>query len=112
MPAKKELTIEYIDKKFKQVFDYLDGKFATKDDLGAFEDRMDKKFATKDDLKVALAEQSKELKDFAEEQTEHLARIISTTVAEPLEKHLQEVSMYEEVSMAIWKQISNKKKRA
>jgi len=100
MPAKKELTIEYLDKKFAE----LSNVFATKADLD--------RFATKEDLNQALADQSIELKQFAEEQTEHLARIITTTVAEPLEKHLKEVSMFEEVSMAVWKQISNKQKRA
>jgi hypothetical protein len=66
------------------------------------------KFATKDDLKA----QTLELKQFAEEQTGQLAQIIATTIAEPLDRHLREVSMFEEVSMAVWKQISNKQKRA
>lgn len=86
--------------------------FATKYDLIALEGRMDTKFVTKDDLKLAVAEQTTELKQFAEDQTEQLAQIIATTVAEPLDRHLREVSMFEELSMAVWKQISNKQRRA
>ena len=56
-----------------------------------------KGLATKDDLTT----QTKELQKFAEEQTDLLARIIATTVAEPMEKHFQkiakELDVYEEV---------------
>ena len=48
------------------------------------DEKLDQKlanFATKADMEA----QTKELKQFAEEQTESLARIIATTVAEPLE---------------------------
>jgi hypothetical protein len=41
---------------------------------------------TKDNLKNALAEQTKELKAYADEQTENLARIIATSIAEPTNK--------------------------
>ena len=64
-----ELTQEYFDKKLESL--------ATKEDL--------QKFATKEDLQAQTAE----LKAFAVEQTEELARIIATTVAVPLETHLQ-----------------------
>ena len=59
--------------------------FATRDDLFAMELRMDAKFATKADLES----QTEDLKAFAEEQTEILAQIIETTVAEPLHQHLR-----------------------
>jgi hypothetical protein len=44
--------------------------------------------ASKDDLKV----QTKELKKFSEDQTEALARIISKTVAEPMEAQFRKLN--------------------
>jgi 16S rRNA C967 or C1407 C5-methylase (RsmB/RsmF family) len=48
-----------------------------------------------------LNAQTKELKQFAEEQTDALARIIATTVAEPMERHFEkidkELDVYTEV---------------
>lgn len=54
-----------------------------------FDDKL-KHLATKDDLKSELAGQSKELKQFAEDQTEFLAAIVARTVANPLEEHIRE----------------------
>jgi DNA primase large subunit len=45
-------------------------------------DEQIKKLASKEDL----GEQTKELKAFAREQTEELARIISKSIVEPMEK--------------------------
>jgi len=50
-------------------------------------DQTIKTLATKDDLKI----QTKELKEFAKEQTDELARIISTSVAEPMEDHFRKL---------------------
>lgn len=76
-----ELTQEYFDTQLKGL--------ATKDDI--------KNMATKDDL----ASQTRELKEFAEDQTDVLARIIATTIAEPMERHFQsvgkELDVYAEV---------------
>ncbi len=93
-----ELKTEF--KKLHKRLDRFEGKF----------DEMEAKFATKDDLKIALDEQSKDLKSFAEEQTEHLARIIATTVAEPLDQHLRDATLYEEVTMNVWKKLAKQKK--
>jgi nitrogen regulatory protein PII-like uncharacterized protein len=132
----KFATKEYFDKKFGELDEkfatkeYIDGKltnfaikddfknFATKDDLKNFATKDDlKNFATKDDFKNFatkddLKAQTKELKDYADQQTEHLASIIATTVANPLQRHLEEVSVAEEVSMAIWKKIEAKSRKS
>ena len=73
-------------------------------------DRFEEIFVTKDYLNNALSEQNQELKAFAEEQTDHLARIIATTVAEPLDQHLRDVTLYEEVTMNVWKKLAKQKK--
>lgn len=44
--------------------DYLESRFATKDDLVAMEKRQDAKFATKDDLKVVAKAIVKEVTDY------------------------------------------------
>ncbi len=74
-----ELTKEYFENYLGQQFDEKLKNVATKDDL--------RNLTTKGDL----ASQSRELKDFALEQTESLARIIATTVAEPMEKGFREI---------------------
>ncbi len=86
MEIKKEF--EKIHKEFAKIHKKFD-RFATKDDLKAF--------ATKSDLNA----QTQELKEFALEQTESLARIIATTVAEPLEKHLKDISLDGDLSMRV-----------
>ncbi len=78
-----ELTKEYFEQHLDQQFAEKLKNLATKDDL--------KGFATKDDLKTSLAAQSEELKAFAEEQTESLARIIAATVVEPMEAGFREI---------------------
>ena len=97
-----QIIDEKLDKKLDEKLDqklanfatkeYLDGKlsnFATKDDL--------KGFVTKDDLKAMESRidakfdsQTKELKAYADEQTEHLAQMIANTVALPLQDLLDE----------------------
>ena len=79
---------QILDKKLDQKLDQKLANFATKDDL--------KGFATKDDLRsleqrinLKFEGQTKELKAFAEEQTEHLALIIGETVAIPLQQHIE-----------------------
>jgi 16S rRNA C967 or C1407 C5-methylase (RsmB/RsmF family) len=56
---------------------------------------------TKEYFDEQLKAQTKELKQFAEEQTDALARIIATTVAEPMERHFEkidkELDVYAEV---------------
>ncbi|HMQ01787.1 MAG TPA: hypothetical protein PKD79_01810 [Candidatus Doudnabacteria bacterium] len=62
--------------------------------LDGFDKRLDsfeRKFATKDDLTA----QTKELKEFAEDQTEFLAQTIAKTVANPLQKHLDNSSVHQ-----------------
>ncbi|MCL5667203.1 MAG: hypothetical protein M1383_05550 [Patescibacteria group bacterium] len=85
-----ELTREYLDKQLAKLAtkDNLTN-LATKDELRnlATKDEL-RNLATKDDLK----QQTKELKEFAEEQTEALARIISNTVAEPMERHFSQAN--------------------
>ena len=68
--------------KIHQRFDELDQKFITKKDAQAF--------ATKEDLD----NQTRELKDYADEQTEHLVAVISATIATPLQKHFDEHHLY------------------
>lgn len=76
-----ELTQEYFDSVVKNL--------VTKDDL--------KEFTTKDDLR----EQTAELKRFAIEQTEELARIIASAVAEPMQKHLDEPAVHENIETKV-----------
>jgi|GEM_PF-5360987 len=91
MELTKEYFEEYLgqqfDEKLKNVATKKDLKnFATKDDLGGFATKKDlENFATKDDLKAALSDQTAELKRYSDEQTESLARIIATSIAEPME---------------------------
>ena len=54
-------------------------------------DQQINKLVTKDDLEKKLNAQTKELKAFAEEQAEALARIIAKTVAVPMERHFTEL---------------------
>ena len=93
-----ELTKEYLDSivqnlATKQDLEALPEKlkaqgFATKDDLVNFATKDDLvNFATKDDLKAQTAE----LKAFAVEQTEELARIIAGSLAVPVEEIKKEV---------------------
>lgn len=65
-----ELTREYFDQQISVINQRFDG-VATKSDLQA---------------------QTKELKTFAEEQTDALARIIATTIAEPMERHFEKIN--------------------
>ncbi len=67
-----ELTKEYFESHLEQV---LDKRF----------DQFEQKFDQK------LDAQTKDLKQFAEEQTETLARIIQKSVVEPFEKRFNEV---------------------
>lgn len=69
----------------------LNTKFATKDDLTSMEQRLNTKFATKDDLKA----QTQELKEFAELQTANLAAMVKTSIADPLQKHLENSRIHE-----------------
>ncbi len=102
-----ELTKEYLDSivqnlATKQDLEALPEKlkaqgFATKDDLVNFATKDDLvNFATKDDLvnfatKDDLKAQTAELKAFAVEQTEELARIIAGSLAVPVEEIKKEV---------------------
>lgn len=56
---------------------------------------------TKEYFDEQLKAQTKELKQFAEDQTDALARLIATTVAEPMERHFEkidkELDVYAEV---------------
>lgn len=60
-------------------------------------DSVVKNLATKDDLK----EQTVELKRFAVEQTEELARIIASAVAEPMQKHFDEPAVHEDIEAKV-----------
>ena len=46
---------------------------------------------TREHFDKQLKAQTKELKQFAEEQTDALARIIATTVADPMEHHFEKI---------------------
>lgn len=46
---------------------------------------------TKEYLDEQLQEQTKELAAYANQQTEELAHIIATTVAEPMERHFEKL---------------------
>ncbi len=72
-----ELTKEYLDQKFES----FEQKFV--DTLSTF--------VTKEYFEEKLEVQTTELKAFAEEQTEALARIIQTSVVEPMEKRFENV---------------------
>jgi hypothetical protein len=104
---------EALDKRFSKMATKEDLKaFATKEDLKAFATKDDlKAFATKDDLKEALAPYAtkddlrealipyatkddlttleKNLKAYAEDQTETLAAYIAETIAIPLQEHIE-----------------------
>jgi len=54
-------------------------------------DRQLQKLATKKDLHAALRSQTENLKDYTDNQTASLARVIALTVAEPMEKHFSEL---------------------
>ena len=54
-------------------------------------DQQLQKLATKKDLHEALRAQTEELKDYTDNQTESLARVIAVTVADPMEKHFAEL---------------------
>lgn len=98
-----ELTQEYFDSVVKNLATKDDLKsFATKDDLAGFATKDDlTNLATKDNLKTSLAEQTRELKQFAVEQTEELARIIASAVAEPVQKHLDEPVNHENIKAKV-----------
>lgn len=61
-----ELTQEYFDQQLKQL-------------------------ATKEDLNAALKSQTEELKDYTDNQTESLARVIAITVGDPMERHFADL---------------------
>jgi hypothetical protein len=56
-------------------------------------DRQLKNLATKDDLQA----QTKELKAYADEQTTHLVSVINETIAEPMERHFEELKDFVQV---------------
>lgn len=75
---------------FEDALDKRFSKMASKEDLKAFVTKTDLKealapYATKDDL-VTL---EKNLKDYAEDQTETLAAYIAETIAIPLQEHME-----------------------
>lgn len=72
---------------------YLDERFETFDiKLGTFDKKLEN-VATKDDLR----QQTETLKAYADEQTEKLAAIINTTIAEPMEQNFSELKDYKTV---------------
>jgi prefoldin subunit 5 len=80
---KKGVYMELTREEFEQILDKKISNLATKDSLI--------NLATKDSLlglatKDDLAKQTAELKKFAEEQTEQLARIIAVSVVEPMDE--------------------------
>ncbi len=54
-------------------------------------DKQLKMLATKEDIKAAFESQTKDLKSYADQQTETLARIIASTVADPMERHFTDL---------------------
>ncbi len=69
-------------------------KIVIKTVISTLDEVLDKKLDKKLDEKLdaKLAAQTKELEAYADEQTEMLARIIKTTVAQPLEQVRQKLS--------------------
>lgn len=53
--------------------------------------------ATKNEITRQFADQTATLKAYADEQTEKLAAIINTTIAEPMEKQFSELKDYKTV---------------
>lgn len=84
---------QYLDEQFASIdkrFETVDSQFQT----------FDEKFetvATKDDLTQQLAEQTKTLKSYADEQTEKLAVIIKDTIVEPMEQNFSELKDHKTV---------------
>lgn len=92
------LTQEYLDKSLKNlptkqdVRDIVEEKIKhlpTKQDVEAIISEKTKNFVTKNDLNKSLANQRKELEAFTLDQTEGLARIIATTVVDPMTEGFQ-----------------------
>ncbi len=76
-----EVTKEYLD----QQFQHIDGKF----------DAIDQKFDLIDEKIDRIYEKfddhTKEIKEFAKEQTEELARMIQNSVVEPMDRHFSKL---------------------
>ncbi len=74
-------------------------RLATKDDLKNFATRTDlDRLATKEEIQVIredMKTQTKELQEFAMDQTEALARVIEETVMQPLEDVRSRVTLLE-----------------
>ncbi len=85
-----ELTQEYFDQKFMEFEERLEQNIDEKLDK-KFDEKL-ANFATKDDLKNTIDKQTVELKTYADEQTDHLARIIETSIAQPLERVSRKLS--------------------
>lgn len=66
-------------------------------ELKQYLDEQFKAIVTKDDLAQQLAQQTTTLKTYTDEQTEKLAAIIATTIAEPMERNFSELKDYRTV---------------
>lgn len=76
---------------------YLDSQFAS---INKRFETVATKFetvATKDELTRQLTQQTETLKIYADEQTEKLAAIIATTIADPMEQNFSELKDYRTV---------------
>ncbi len=88
MEIQKEF--QKIHKEFSKIhkrFDEVDKHFEQVDKRF---DEQDAKFATKDDLRA----QTKELKEYADQQTAFLAGIIKDDISDPLKEHLQSTEIH------------------
>lgn len=84
---------QYLDEQFASI----DKRFETVDHQFSALDKQLETVVTKNDLQQQLDGQTATLKDYADEQTEKLAAIIATTIAEPMEKHFSDLKDYKTV---------------
>jgi hypothetical protein len=84
----KMVTKEHLEQRLQSLVRNL----VTKDDAKQFATKEDlknelKNVVTKDFLTAELGKQNKELKKYAEDQTEKLAQLIANDIVEPMERH-------------------------
>jgi transketolase len=82
-----ELTQEYFDEKLNQL--------ASKEELNAHTGAFNQRF---DGIEQRFEKQTTDLKAFAKEQTEELARIIADTVATPMEQRFAKLEARQDVA--------------
>ncbi len=64
-------------------------------------DGIETNMVTKAEIKVVLGSHTEEIKEYIEYQIEGLAQIIATTVAEPLDRHIQATEVDSEMGVRV-----------